>query len=206
MSQLEVITATSPIDFEHQFTDRHLKDGDLVASPQSHLPLNGFTLSQSSYLTHDYFGRDDSHQLDDDLQLPNLPTLHRGHSAIHLRNGVINASRLAEDHEPDSEKAFFVADLSYVYKQHERWKKCLPEVQPFYGELSDLNILYVIDSFPVNSRQVQPRSLRSSSPGCAWNGLRLCFQRRDLSSALDRRCGPVQDYLCEPVQSCIFHS
>ncbi|TFK34528.1 ornithine decarboxylase [Crucibulum laeve] len=45
----------------------------------------------------------------------------------------MNASKLAAAHEPDAEKAFFVADLSQVYKQHMRWKACLPEIQPFYA-------------------------------------------------------------------------
>jgi len=33
-----------------------------------------------------------------------------------------------EDDEP-----FFVADLGQVYKQHQRWTRNLPAVQPFYG-------------------------------------------------------------------------
>jgi hypothetical protein len=34
---------------------------------------------------------------------------------------------------PDAEKAYFVADLSFVYNQYQRWKCCLPEIEPFYG-------------------------------------------------------------------------
>jgi hypothetical protein len=34
---------------------------------------------------------------------------------------------------PDAEKAYFVADLSYVYNQYQRWQRCLPEIEPFYG-------------------------------------------------------------------------
>ncbi|KAF8193325.1 ornithine decarboxylase [Pholiota molesta] len=45
----------------------------------------------------------------------------------------MNASRLAAEHVPDAEKAFFVADLSEVYRQHQRWRTCLPEIQPFYA-------------------------------------------------------------------------
>ncbi|TBU42795.1 ornithine decarboxylase [Dichomitus squalens] len=45
----------------------------------------------------------------------------------------MNALHLSADGEPDAEKAFFVADLSIVYKQHERWKKLLPEIEPFYA-------------------------------------------------------------------------
>ncbi|KAH8094502.1 ornithine decarboxylase [Cristinia sonorae] len=45
----------------------------------------------------------------------------------------MKAAELAMEGEPDAEKAFFVADLSYVYQQHVRWKKNLPEIEPFYA-------------------------------------------------------------------------
>ncbi|EIN03932.1 ornithine decarboxylase [Punctularia strigosozonata HHB-11173 SS5] len=45
----------------------------------------------------------------------------------------MEASRLAADGVPDAEKAFFVADLSAVYRQHQRWKHCLPDIEPFYA-------------------------------------------------------------------------
>ncbi|KAJ7577639.1 ornithine decarboxylase [Mycena floridula] len=45
----------------------------------------------------------------------------------------MNANALAQNDEPDTEKAFFVGDISQVYRQHLRWKACLPEVQPFYA-------------------------------------------------------------------------
>jgi ornithine decarboxylase len=34
---------------------------------------------------------------------------------------------------PMPKRLFFVADLSQVYLQHERWKKCLPEIEPHYA-------------------------------------------------------------------------
>jgi ornithine decarboxylase len=39
-----------------------------------------------------------------------------------------------EDEEPNVERAFFAADLSKVLLQHERWLRCLPGVEPFYGK------------------------------------------------------------------------
>jgi ornithine decarboxylase len=45
----------------------------------------------------------------------------------------MKADRLLAMDEPDAERAFFVADLSQVYRQHERWRKVLPGVLPFYG-------------------------------------------------------------------------
>ncbi|KAF8322616.1 ornithine decarboxylase [Clavulina sp. PMI_390] len=35
--------------------------------------------------------------------------------------------------EPDAERAFFVADLSKVYQQYTRWRRCLPDIEPFYA-------------------------------------------------------------------------
>ncbi|KAF7315326.1 Ornithine decarboxylase [Mycena indigotica] len=61
---------------------------------------------------------------------PDLPPLLHGHPDIHLRNGILEAD---QNPHPDAERAFFVADLSQVYKQHLRWRKCLPEIQPFYA-------------------------------------------------------------------------
>jgi ornithine decarboxylase len=70
---------------------------------------------------------------DCDIIFPGLPPLFRGHPDVHLRNGVIRAAHLLAAGVPDAEKAYFVADLSYVYNQYQRWKRCLPEIEPFYG-------------------------------------------------------------------------
>lgn len=72
---------------------------------------------------------------DDDREnlFPSLPPLLHGHPEVHLRSGIMNASHLAALNEADAEKAFFVADLGQVYRQHQRWVACLPEIQPFYG-------------------------------------------------------------------------
>ena len=68
-----------------------------------------------------------------DASFPNLPPLQYGHPNFHLRNGVMKALSLAVDGEPDAERAFYVADLSQVYLQFQRWKRCLPEIEPFFG-------------------------------------------------------------------------
>ena len=70
---------------------------------------------------------------DGDIIIPGLPPLYRGHPDVHLRNGVIRSARLSAAGEPDAESAYFVADLSQVYMQHDRWKRLLPEIEPFYG-------------------------------------------------------------------------
>ncbi|KAI9742233.1 MAG: Ornithine decarboxylase [Claussenomyces sp. TS43310] len=48
-----------------------------------------------------------------------------------LKNRVENIDH--ESCEPGEEDTFFVADLGEVYRQHMRWKKCLPRVKPFYA-------------------------------------------------------------------------
>jgi ornithine decarboxylase len=64
---------------------------------------------------------------------PTLPPLHCGPVEAHLRHGILQAARDAAAHEPDAEKAFFVADLSKVLGQHAKWSRCLPEIVPFYA-------------------------------------------------------------------------
>lgn len=59
----------------------------------------------------------ESHLSAGDILFPSLPPLYHGHPDIHLRNGIISSNRSSDDHEPDSERAFFVADLSQVYHQ-----------------------------------------------------------------------------------------
>lgn len=128
MSQLEVLRVTQSLDFNHSKIEpgptsfRYQEEpfgvctGPLPASPIVGHPLT-----------------DIRSENDDEVCIPSLPPLLRGHPEVHLRNGVMRASRLAALHETDAEQAFFVADLSYVYRQHERWKRNLPNVEPFYG-------------------------------------------------------------------------
>jgi ornithine decarboxylase len=63
-----------------------------------------------------------------------LPPLHTGSVTTHIQRGIENAALASAANEPDAERAFFVADLSQVYDQFIRWKKCLPDIVPYYGE------------------------------------------------------------------------
>ncbi|KAG9316114.1 ornithine decarboxylase [Chiua virens] len=45
----------------------------------------------------------------------------------------MNASRKASENRTNAEKAFFVADLGQVYRQHKRWQQCMPDIEPFYA-------------------------------------------------------------------------
>jgi len=62
-----------------------------------------------------------------------LPVLHTGPTDYHKLKGISNAHAASSANIPDAEKAFFVADLSRVYFQHQRWTKCLPGIKPFYA-------------------------------------------------------------------------
>lgn len=112
MSQLEVIPVQSHVDFNSP----NLGDTFSIRwSPETH-PIEIPDTDEES-----------------DASFPNLPPLHHGHPNFHLRNGVMRALSLAVDGEPDAERAFFVADLGQVYLQWQRWKRCLPEVEPFFA-------------------------------------------------------------------------
>lgn len=127
MSRLETLAAHNPIDFDISTSPFHENGlpwatnalvNDILAAPPPIL------------VTADVNPNADDGQ----VIFPALPPLHAGHPEVHLRNGIMHASRLAADHVPDAEKAFFVADLGEVYRQHQRWRTALPEIQPFYGE------------------------------------------------------------------------
>lgn len=136
MSRLETLPALNPIDFT------------LSSSPESYVRLtDNSILWPTNTLVNDILSSSpplrvtatplivDSHSrhTDGEILFPSLPPLLHGHPEVHLRNGIMSASRLAAAHVPDAEKAFFVADLSQVYLQHQRWKACLPDIQPFYA-------------------------------------------------------------------------
>ncbi|KAK0211325.1 ornithine decarboxylase [Desarmillaria ectypa] len=124
MSQVEILRPINTVDYDLS-----------RSSPHSNTPSRWVT---TSVLVNDILSSSPLHlapedgSLDDHL-FPDLPPLHHGHPELHLRNGVINASQLAAQNVPDAEKAFFVGDLSQVYRQHQRWRACLPEIQPFYA-------------------------------------------------------------------------
>jgi len=103
-----------------------------------------------------------------------LPPLHSGQPIVHVHNGILNARLLASPGEPDAEKAFFVADLGEVFRQHRRWISCLPEIQPFYGSCL-LSLSLLIHPPPALKCNPDPyiiRLLASLGAGfdCASNG------------------------------------
>jgi len=120
MSQLDVLPTPHDIDL---VSAPYLPSQKLPWA-QNHFPPAS-TDNDSLHDGNDYSGGD--------IIFPELPPLLRGHTEVHLRNGVIRAAHLSAAGVPDAEKAYFVADLSYVYNQYQRWKRCLPEIEPFYA-------------------------------------------------------------------------
>lgn len=147
MSQLEVLPACSPLDFDfdvlacspstspsfsRSYQENFFKHAfvtGLLSSPSHIQGRDGLRAPITTNTVQENNDRDDG-----EVVIPGLPPLLHGHPDTHLRNGVLQAARLAAAGEVDAEKAFFVADLSYVFRQQERWKKNLPEIEPFYGE------------------------------------------------------------------------
>lgn len=144
MSQLEVLAAHSPVDFDfdivscspsrfdsfpRSFQEKVLANAivnGLFPPHVRHGPELPSHTDNAATTEHDT-------RRDDDVNIAGLPPLLRGHADSHMRNGVMTASQLAAAGEPDAEKAFFVADLSHVLHQHKRWKAYLPEIEPFYA-------------------------------------------------------------------------
>ncbi|KAF8520512.1 pyridoxal-dependent decarboxylase [Gautieria morchelliformis] len=69
-----------------------------------------------------------------EVSIAGLPPLLRGHPDTHLHAGIIRAF---SNTEPNAEHAFFAADLSVVYAQHERWRAHLPDIEPFFAVKSN---------------------------------------------------------------------
>ena len=113
--------------------------------------------------------------LEEETIFPSLPPLFFGHPDIHIRNGIMAALRMDASQVPDAEKAFFVADLSQIYRQHKRWKACLPEVKPFYGGLYFLFLWVLIIQICPVSCQMQPGSVYYSLARCLGGWFRLCL-------------------------------
>ncbi|KDR78538.1 hypothetical protein GALMADRAFT_209014 [Galerina marginata CBS 339.88] len=133
MSRLETLPAINPIDFSISSSPDTYAQFRETNIPWATNALAGDILSPSPLRATATTFSAHSHDNRRETIFPSLPPLLTGHPEVHLRNGIMNASRLAAAHEPDAEKAFFVADLSQVYRQHMRWKACLPEIQPFYA-------------------------------------------------------------------------
>lgn len=115
-----------PIDVEFA----HPKDSLSIHSETS----DDFLLSCSSILDCAYVN-DSTFPFESEIVFPGLPKLLSGHTDIHLREGIIRAFA---DNAPNSERAFFAADLSQVYAQHARWVRNLPDVEPFFGAIHHL--------------------------------------------------------------------
>ena len=136
MSSVQILAASRPVSF----------DSEVVScSPNASTTLSiSFNNKTTNSLVDRILSSQNASSILDTASIPDaregftgvpgLPPLHHGHPDTHLRNGVMKAAQLTVDGEPDAEKAFFVADLSYVYHQHLRWKRLLPEIEPFYGE------------------------------------------------------------------------
>ncbi|KAH0581162.1 Ornithine decarboxylase [Termitomyces sp. J132] len=121
MFTVEAVTGSCPFDTSYFHTLPHDQENTDLAVSKT------FVTSLSAKATAD------SPAGEEISIFPSLPPLYKGHPEVHMRAGVMRAARLAEARQPDAEKAFLVADLGEVYRQHQRWVAALPEVQPFYA-------------------------------------------------------------------------
>jgi len=121
MSPVEVLAALNPVD--HFISNNFPKFS--ANSETSYDPVVLPTLIDDAAALED--------PLDDEKIFSSLPPLFRGHPEMHLRKGIMDATGQVAANEADAERAFFVADLSQIFRQHERWMKYLPEIVPHYG-------------------------------------------------------------------------
>lgn len=114
----------------------------------------------------------------------------------------MNAARLADAHEPDAERAFFVADLSQVYLQHLRWQACLPEIEPFYGtcfRASPRDTVY--DVRPAIKCNPDPYVLRLlAALGTGFD----CASNQEISQVLELGVSPSRIIFANPCKATSF--
>jgi ornithine decarboxylase len=168
MPDIDILPASSAIHFTSDIIPRHAAEK---------LPWAIHSIPTTSPLFPSCLGERRVAPVDntDDVVFDGLPPLLHGHPDLHLREGIMRAAVLAVDHEPDAEKAFFVADLSCVYNQHQRFKHLLPEVEPFYGKFSAMIVLLGSFRFIAVKCNPDPYVLRllaglGANFDCASNG------------------------------------
>ncbi|KAG6372145.1 pyridoxal-dependent decarboxylase [Boletus reticuloceps] len=123
MSRLDILSPATPVDFQAPVSfpgSPGFRDTPVLDRPE-----DSSLVHEKSDLTVD--------EGEAEKIFASLPPLHRGHPDVHLRNGIMNASRKATENKINAEKAFFVADLGQVYRQHQRWLQCMPDIEPFYA-------------------------------------------------------------------------
>ncbi|KAK0527937.1 Ornithine decarboxylase [Tilletia horrida] len=99
------------------------------ASVSAKLALNNDLIVDATLNNNNNNNNDD----DDDAFFPDY-----GHSPIYTGSVTAQLRRVLDSIDVDAcevngENAFFIANLSEVYRQHVRWVKALPRVRPFYA-------------------------------------------------------------------------
>lgn len=144
------------------------------------------------------------------VAVPGLPHLSAGAPGDLMRSRILQAAFDAEMDEADAERAFFVADLSKVYEQFIRWRRCLPEIEPFYGKCCthsfnrlsqlDLNWSLLLDRSAVKCNP-DPYVLRLlASLGTGFD----CASHGEIKQVLDIGIDPSRIIFANPCKSTSF--
>lgn len=138
MAQVDFLLPTSAFEFQHHsnIDDMITRTHYLPITRNWGVPLDDDGMGASSLPTPPLELEHIDHSVSAPaVNIPGLPALSSCSPVALLRSRILQAAVDAEANQPNAERAFFIADLSQVYKQFERWKRCLPNVEPFYGQL-----------------------------------------------------------------------
>ncbi|KAL9938132.1 hypothetical protein V8E36_002755 [Tilletia maclaganii] len=121
---------------------------------------------------------------DDDLfPLDGHSPIYSGSVTSQLRQVLDNID--VDECEVNGENAFFIADLSEIYRQHVRWVKALPRVKPFYAVKCNPD----------------PYVLRLlSALGCGFD----CASNGEIQSVLDLGVSPERIIYANPCKAASF--
>jgi len=135
MSQTQVLQQTPSITLLHDNDTPPISEENYIQEARLSLLASEIrnarvsdTTQTVTVLEEEWDGIDAPIEISDEL-----PPLHMGPMHFHKLEGIRKAQVAAVAHMPDAERAFFVADLSRVYFQYQRWARCLPGIKPFYA-------------------------------------------------------------------------
>ncbi len=136
MSQLAVLHATNTHTFPDALRSESYKASHYIPAsfPAANIAHpSGLGISNLPAIPSSFESLETSSVVSE-VHIPGLPPLAQGHPAHIARSRLLQAAIDDKTNVPNAEKAFFVANLGQVYKQFIRWKRSLPDIEPFYGK------------------------------------------------------------------------
>lgn len=141
----------------------------------------------------------DEAKLDHFIPSGKINPVYHGSTSRQLKASLANID--VDGCAADGENAFFIADLSEVYRQHLRWMRELPRVVPFYGEHDGNCLMCLLICFTAVKCNPDPYVLRLlASLGTGFD----CASNGEIQSVLDMGVSPQRIIYANPCKASSF--